>query len=34
MAAFLDGMTGRELYDRADGHLYRAKRQGRNRLAA
>jgi diguanylate cyclase len=34
LAAYADGMTGRELYDRADRHLYAAKREGRNRLAA
>ncbi|WP_085066576.1 GGDEF domain-containing protein [Catenuloplanes japonicus] len=34
LAAFEPGMTGRDLYDRADSRLYEAKRRGRNRLAA
>jgi diguanylate cyclase len=34
LAAFTTGMTGRELYDRADRHLYVAKRTGRDRIAA
>jgi diguanylate cyclase len=34
LAACTDGMSGRELYDRADAHLYTAKRRGRNQLAA
>lgn len=33
MAARTDGMSGAELYDTADRHLYAAKRQGRNQLA-
>ncbi|MFI5495152.1 diguanylate cyclase [Actinoplanes sp. NPDC051859] len=34
LAAWRPGETGRDLYDRADAHLYAAKRAGRNRLAA
>ncbi|GAA2377399.1 GGDEF domain-containing protein [Dactylosporangium salmoneum] len=34
VAALSDGMTGRDLYDLADRHLYAAKRNGRDRLAA
>lgn len=34
IAALTDGMTGRELYDHADRHLYVAKRTGRDRVAA
>jgi len=34
LASFTDGMSGRDLYDRADRHLYVAKRNGRNQLAA
>jgi diguanylate cyclase len=34
LAAYSEGMTGSELFDRADTQLYAAKRQGRNRLAA
>jgi diguanylate cyclase len=32
LAAYERGMSGKELYDRADAHLYRAKRGGRNQL--
>jgi diguanylate cyclase len=34
VAALADGMTGRDLYDLADRHLYAAKRGGRDRVAA
>jgi diguanylate cyclase (GGDEF)-like protein len=34
LATFAEPMTGRDLYDRADQHLYVAKRNGRNQLAA
>jgi diguanylate cyclase len=34
LAALTDGMTGRDLYDLADTHLYTANRRGRNQLAA
>ncbi|MEU4690707.1 GGDEF domain-containing protein [Actinoplanes sp. NPDC023714] len=34
LAACRAGEPGRDLYDRADAHLYVAKRSGRNRLAA
>ncbi|MEV6301168.1 GGDEF domain-containing protein [Actinoplanes sp. NPDC051861] len=34
LAACRPGEPGRELYDRADAHLYVAKRSGRNQLAA
>jgi diguanylate cyclase len=34
LATFTDGTSGHELFDRADRHLYTAKRNGRNQLAA
>jgi diguanylate cyclase (GGDEF)-like protein len=34
LATFADGGSGHELFDRADRHLYTAKRNGRNQLAA
>lgn len=34
IAEFADGMTGRDLVARADGGLYRAKREGKNRAVA
>jgi PleD family two-component response regulator len=34
LAACHSGEHGRDLYDRADAHLYTAKRAGRNQLAA
>ena len=34
LAAWQPGEGGRDLYDRADAHLYTAKRAGRNQLAA
>ena len=33
-AAYADGMTGPELFDQADHHLYAAKRRGRDQLVA
>jgi diguanylate cyclase (GGDEF)-like protein len=34
VAVRADGMSGRDLYDLADRHLYAAKRSGRDRVAA
>lgn len=34
LAAGVEGLTGHDLYDRADSQLYTAKRRGRNQLAA